>query len=403
MPTIGILGEPTRARIGEDGSVHHPPISMGWWVGADDGWHDPSTDSTARFRRSGVAPSYELAVRVPSGDFVQRVYAVASPSGASAVAIDFENASRAPCSVAMFIGVTSGRARLDGPVLVLDGAPVMTFARRPLLWAGGDRQNVHELVRTGRAHSGEPPEWKAPVEIALLAPVPHKTMLRTALANESIDIPALPDPSGVERGWQHQLDRGMRVELPEELQRQVDTRRADLLLEQPSASVVAALEDWGFDSEAADAWARLGFRARRAARRRREVRGPWHDTPQYDAFTNPAILLLAVRQLLVRERKDQIDLLPEFRPEWLGQPIAVHELPLRVGTLSFALRWHGARPALLWDAPAGVTLRAPVLDPTWQGSGGAGEALLAEPPAPLLAMGTHARSGERIEDPGSFG
>jgi hypothetical protein len=403
MQTIGILGEPTRARIGEDGTVHQAPISLHWWVGADDGWHDPSTDPTARFRRPGVAPSYELSVRVPSGDFVQRVYAVTSPAGAGAVAVDFENASRAPCSVAVFAGFTSGRVTLDGAVLALDGAPVVTFARRPLMWAGGHRQDAHERVRTGGAGSGDPPAFEAPVEIALLAPVPHTTMLRTALANETIDVAALPDPAAVERGWRHQLDRGLRVEVPEELQHQVDTRRADLLLAPPSASVVAALEDWGFDAEAADAWAHLGFRARRAARRRRDVRGPWHDVPQPGASADPAILLLAVRQLLVREHKDRIDLLPGFRPEWLGQPIGVHDLPLRAGTLSFAIRWHGARPALLWDAPAGVTLRTPALDPAWQGSGGTGEALLAEPPAPLLAMGTRARTGQPVEDPGSFG
>ena len=52
------------------------------------------------------------------------------------------------------------------------------------------------------------------------------------------------------------------------------------------------------------------------------------------------------------------------------------------------MRWHGARPALLWDAPAGVELRVPALDPAWSSSEAAGEALLAEPPASLLPMGT---------------
>jgi hypothetical protein len=44
--------------------------------------------------------------------------------------------------------------------------------------------------------------------------------------------------------------------------------------------------------------------------------------------------------------------------------------------VSFAVRWHGPRPALLWTAPAGATLRAPGLDPEWSTSDPSGEQLL---------------------------
>jgi hypothetical protein len=78
-------------------------------------------------------------------------------------------------------------------------------------------------------------------------------------------------------------------------------------------------------------------------------------------------------------------------------------MPLRAGTLSYAVRWHGARPALLWDAPPGVELRASALDPAWSSSAVAGEALLAEPPASLLPMGTRERSaGDPVDAPGQF-
>ena len=121
-----------------------------------------------------------------------------------------------------------------------------------------------------------------------------------------------------------------------------------------------------------------------------------------DAQRAPAKFLLALRQVLATENGDDVDLLPHFPPEWLGQAVAVHDLPLRAGLLSFAVRWHGARPALLWDAPAGIELCAPVLDPQWRGRD-TGETLLAEPPAPLLAMGSGRREGTTIDDPGSFG
>ncbi len=69
-----------------------------------------------------------------------------------------------------------------------------------------------------------------------------------------------------------------------------------------------------------------------------------------------------------------------------GVPIAIHQVDTPIGEVSAAIRWHGARPALLWDvrcAPADqVTLRCSVLDPTWSTSLATGEALLAEPPIP---------------------
>lgn len=72
---------------------------------------------------------------------------------------------------------------------------------------------------------------------------------------------------------------------------------------------------------------------------------------------------------------------------WLGQPVEVHDVPTRIGTVSWAVRWHGERPALLWDVaphspdatPPAVT--APGLDPTFSATGWRGEALLEAPPS----------------------
>ena len=75
--------------------------------------------------------------------------------------------------------------------------------------------------------------------------------------------------------------------------------------------------------------------------------------------------------------------------EWRGQGLEVHHAPTAYGELSYAVRWHGDRPALLWELAAGagrpgpepsevpVTLRAPGLDPTWSTREPRGEALLA--------------------------
>ena len=74
-------------------------------------------------------------------------------------------------------------------------------------------------------------------------------------------------------------------------------------------------------------------------------------------------------------------LLPD---EWLGQGFEVHDAPTHFGTMSYAVRWHGARPALLWELVAhddidGVQLTAPGLDPDWSTTERSGEALLSAP------------------------
>jgi hypothetical protein len=196
----------------------------------------------------------------------------------------------------------------------------------------------------------------------------------------------------------------MQAEPPPPVGDSVDTARADVLLQSRNApETFTALEDWGLDDEAEEAWAGLGWRARLRARRRVPPVDPWSAVRGVDAAENPARFLSALRAALVRESADVIELLPGFPPEWLGQSLTVDAVPLRAGTLSFAVRWHGARPALLWDAPPGVELRAPALDPAWSSKEPAGEALLAEPPASLLPMGTSERSaGEPVEAPGQF-
>lgn len=109
-----------------------------------------------------------------------------------------------------------------------------------------------------------------------------------------------------------------------------------------------------------------------------------------------AELLLAVRDLLVREARGaeptELHLAPVVPATWLGQGWEAHDVPTSAGRLGYAVRWHGERPAVLWqlDAPArtggpdDVVLRAPGLDPSWSTRERAGEALLA----PVVLPGT---------------
>jgi len=88
----------------------------------------------------------------------------------------------------------------------------------------------------------------------------------------------------------------------------------------------------------------------------------------------------------------ELVLAPVVPSSWLGQSWEVHGLPTSVGTLGYAVRWHGQRAALLWEIEpfpgvAGVRLRAPGLDASWSGSGWSGEALLGVLPAGSAGAG----------------
>jgi len=109
-----------------------------------------------------------------------------------------------------------------------------------------------------------------------------------------------------------------------------------------------------------------------------------------------AAVLHLVRRLAVHEPGGGVAMLPAVPDAWLGQSMEAHDVATSFGRLSFALRWHGERPALLWELephadPAvaaalaiggPVVLTAPGLDPTWSTTELRGEALL-EPPGRL--------------------
>ncbi|HEX2038539.1 MAG TPA: hypothetical protein VHF47_02280 [Acidimicrobiales bacterium] len=100
-----------------------------------------------------------------------------------------------------------------------------------------------------------------------------------------------------------------------------------------------------------------------------------------------ADFLSLVRELLVRETVDGGLALCSMLPDaWASEGIEVHDAPTHAGRLSFAVRRHGDRPALLWelqphpDITRPVPITAPGLDPTWSSTDLRGEALLSGGP-----------------------
>ncbi len=89
----------------------------------------------------------------------------------------------------------------------------------------------------------------------------------------------------------------------------------------------------------------------------------------------------ALLDCLVAEAAEHLVMLPAPPEPWSGFSVDARSLATRHGVLSFSVRWHGTRPAVLWDLQPRrdedpvVTLRCG-LDGSWASEARAGEALL---------------------------
>jgi len=260
---------------------------------------------------------------------------------------------------------------------------------------------------------------------AVLFPVGHHATLTVAIPHDGRPAGSLgalwPSAEQVTRGWLAVVERAGRLELPDESHvADVVHARCELLLEGPDlpdddpvgfllgADLIVRMsgdaEHWV--PEVADAvqrtlrmpteWdvrAALDAAARvlAAAGERRALqdlaRHRRGDAVAATAASLPDTAPDGVRGLAWAERRlvASGELFPAgIPPAWWGQQFEVHALPAGpASTISFAIRWHGARPAILWETTGEqVTLTAPSIAPAWSTSDRSGEALW---PAPIDA------------------
>ncbi|MEZ5142292.1 MAG: hypothetical protein R2726_07190 [Acidimicrobiales bacterium] len=286
---VGTRDAPERALVDPRGRVTPVPggWSLDWWIGADDRWHLPATDAGVRQRLLGAAPVVETAMRIPSGDAVQRVYAVRATDeegGGDFVVVEVENRSPVPVALALAVRPANpqGPARVEriepvdvaggidpggGPAgggrrgLRIDGRLGVVLPREPvrsvaLPAAEGDSLDV---VVAGEAPDGvaalvDDADGRATA--AMLFPLPHTAVLRVLLPLHLPEVrrgraarrgPAavvrVPDrvPTGeqVAKGWEAQGDRGLRAQLPgTRVGPVVEAARRWLLLAHAGADIV---------------------------------------------------------------------------------------------------------------------------------------------------------------------
>ena len=121
MATTGVVGQRWRATVTSAGFVEPADGSptLGWYVAADDRWHDPQTDPSVRHHRLSGTAVFETRMRVPGGDAVQRIWSVADRGGFTLVSV--HNDSPAPFAVAFTRGdVATNRPIVDVPIEGID-------------------------------------------------------------------------------------------------------------------------------------------------------------------------------------------------------------------------------------------------------------------------------------------
>ena len=382
MITTGVVGQRWRASVTAWGGIEpwDGSATLDWYIAADDRWHVPRHEPAVRQTRVDGTPVTETRVRVPGGDVVHTVYSCADAGGVTVVEV--VNETSLPVAVAFDRGdVLTERPITDMPIEGIElpvGAFVMPVGHRA-------------RIRIGLAHTGSP----------------------------GGPLPALPAAAQVARGWMALSERASRFVLPEgevgaALVRQVVTERCEVVLagladpvEDPAAFVVGAgeLRGWGrsplvtwypTSPRPSRRWApwpvgRPTSRSSRATRlcsppqgKRRAIRDVERllaARPESSAPTSPPEGVFAVPWL-----ESQIAvggaLFPHgLPPAWLGESIEAHGVPTGPSsTVSLAVRWHGARPAALWEQHgAPVRLTSPVLAPTWNSIEPSGETLWPAP------------------------
>ena len=383
MITTGVLGHDWRASVTPRGAIEPWPGSgerLDWWVAADDRWHVPADETTVRQVRVEGTAVTETRVRVPRGDVVQHVYTVADAGGITVVEVT--NESTLPVAIA--------------------------FGRRDVLT---ERPIVDVPIEGIELPAG-----------AFALPLGHQASFRIGIPHvgtrANAPLPAGLAPSAqVARGWLAITDRASRFALPDgeqgaTLAAVVTAERCELALgaipaaADDAAGYAVALHELVRMGESADAWLPelVGAVEQLGARESWESDVALAAAGRVLAAAGESRALRDLQRIIARRGGSVRPtrrpagplsiawleaglaangaLLPHGVPaEWLGQSIEVYGVPTGPGSaVSYAVRWHGPRPAVLWEQTGEpVELTAPVVAPAWRTGEVTGEALWPEP------------------------
>lgn len=397
---IGVRGGSWTAVVDERGRIQPDDGSsaLDWYVAADDRWHDPRRETTVRQQRRAGVPVIDTRVRIPSGDVVQRVYAVADHGGM--VVCEFTNDSPLPVAVALTRGDVMcvrtpsplGPQGIDLPAgsvvfPVAHGSTLrvaLPMGARPSRVDWSSIASADDMQRT----------WLAAVERAGYAVVPDKS-LAPRINRLRADLLVLGGREPLSWGDELAGDDiamvlaiGELVRMGERLESWstrddvVDdvARVAEALLREHRSS--AALP---WEVERALFVAQCIFTSTGESRAAGDVASSRQRLAPAEAPANAApdgirVAAWLDEQLVTPRRDGSVSMLGWGIPRlWRGASIDCRRIVAdATRTVSFGLRWHGAKPAVLWeiDGDEGLAVDAGLTDPTFRTTQRSGEALL---------------------------
>ncbi len=441
---LDVLGAPGWGEVDARGLVQPgaKEWALDWWVGASDRWRRASQEAAVRQSELGAGAVVETRMKVPDGDAVQRVWAVAAGGGPAVAVVQVGNEAATAFAAALVVEAPGAALAVDRTGVAVGAKPVLAWDRAPVGAAVGHGAVKALLDAEGGTATGL--DHKGRDLAAMVWPLPHtaRMAVSASLGRGALPPPAdLPDADAVLRGWQVHLERGARIEVPDDaLARRIDRNRRRWLgrtgrMETADVAELCELsvrlDHHGYHDDAAVVLDEIAARwTTEAPTGRLRAFGVHHDlTGDQQAairFAEPVAeaveaaarmgaevplapverLLIAagqdraaqdlrrldvrpaatpsegLRAELVADQGEELLVAPGYRPVWRGGPLAAYGLPTRFGPLSYAVRWHGPNPALLWEldgrpGPVPVSLRAPALDRSWSSDQPTGETLLA--------------------------
>ena len=394
---LGVRGGTWLAEVNERGRIQPRDGSpaLDWYIAADDRWHDPSIESTVRQQRRAGVPVIETRLRVPSGDVVQRVWAVAD----GFVVAEFTNSSSMPVAVALSRGDVQcvrtpsplGPQGIDLP----SGSVVFPIAHGASLTVALPMTSGVVLDwRTLATADDMQRTWLAAVERAGYAIVPDKSLAPriNTVRSDLLASSAFPvDEWGTRLAGDHVAMALALFELVRMGERLASWPRGDDVLERLAESTTTLLREHKksdhipWDVERALFAAQWVFHAAGDERAARDVQASHARLARAGAPSNQApdgVRLGAWldEQLVSPQRDGSVAVLGHGIPAlWRSVNFECHDIAIGAdSTISFAVRWHGELPALLWEVtgPHEVRLSAGATDPGWSSTAHSGETLL---------------------------